>query len=645
MADTQRALKAPPAYSELAGSVRWLRANPILAAGVLLIAAQLWWQAGFLGRSFFRLDDYIYLEHASSSGLTWSYLTWVDAGHLDVVGSAIVWVLVRISPEDWTLASAATLVLLGCTCFALLRMLRTLFGDRPGILLLLVLYLLSPLALPGLSWWTVTLELLPLQLALFCAVTAHVHYLRTGGFKHVAAAAAWLAVGMLSSFEGAAVPFLLFALTSAFFTRGAWSRALWPALREHWRTWSLYIALTAAYVVLYLLRLRTSSAGLTKPSTFADALTFAGTLLRDTFVPGAFGGPWRWASTGVTALADPPPALAWASWVLAVIVVLASLMYGWRAWRAWAMLAGWVIVVDVVPVLAGRSSLVSVVVLGLSTRYVWDATGILILCAGLAFMPLADGPNRWQTPRRLSRPEFATATTLIAAMVVGSLWSFYDYPTDPAAAEAASYIATARVALADAPSGTVIVDDPTPVGVTGGFFGPVTNASRVLSPLPSGSPGASGSTGSPGSRPVFITQPDGTYDHLLEFDGFGRLVPSAVYGSSSPPVPAGGACWADTFGDVDVPLSTVATKASMLRIGYLAGSPAQVLVTFGTQSALYTVERGLHAVYFPISSGDDVGSVVIQQVSGPVPCVGDVQAGDLLPSEAGPAIPPWAVAG
>ena len=488
MADTQRALKAAPAYPELAGSVRWLRANPILAAGVLLIAAQLWWQAGFLGRSFFRLDDYIYLEHASSSGLTWSYLTWVDAGHLDVVGSAIVWVLVRISPEDWTLASAATLVLLGCTCFALLRMLRTLFGDRPGILLLLLLYLLSPLALPGLSWWTVSLEQLPLQLALFCAVTAHVHYLRTGGLKHVAAAAAWLAVGMLSSFEGAAVPFLLFAMTSAFFTRGAWSRALWPALREHWRTWSLYVGLTAAYVVLYLLRLRTSSAGLTKPATFADALTFAGTLLRDTFVPGAFGGPWRWASTGVTALADPPPALAWASWVLAVIVVLASLMYGWRAWRAWAILAGWLIVVDVVPVLAGRSSLVSVVVLGLSARYVWDATGILILCAGLAFMPLADGPERWETRRRLSRPEFAAATTLIAAVVVGSLWSFYDYPTDPTAAEAASYLATARLALADSPSGAVIVDDPTPVGVTGGFFGPVTNASSVLSPLPSGLP-------------------------------------------------------------------------------------------------------------------------------------------------------------
>jgi hypothetical protein len=635
VADTQRALKASPVDAELIGAIRWLRANQVLAVGLLLIAAQLWWKAGLLGRSFFRLDDYIYLEHASSSGLTWSYLTWVDAGHLDVVGSAIVWVLTRISPEDWTLASAATLVLLGCTCFALLRMLRTLFGDRPGILLLLSLYLLSPLSLPGLSWWTVTLEQLPLQLAIFCAVTAHVHYLRTGGFKHAVAAAAWLAVAMLSSFQGAAVPFLLFAMTSAFFVAGGWSRALWPTVRKHWRTWGLYLALTACYATLYLLRLRTSTAAPARPPTFADSLSYAGTLLRDTFVPGAFGGPWRWVASGVEALADPPTALAWASWVLAVVVVLASLMYGWRAWRAWAILVGWLIVVDVVPVLAGRSNLVSGLVLGLSARYVWDAIGIAVLCLGLAFMPLVGGPGPWSIPRRLSRPEFAAATTAVVAIVVGSLWSFYDYPADPAAAGGASYIATARQALADAPNGTVIVDDPTPVDVTGGFFGPVTETSSVLSPL---------MAESPGTRRVFITHPDGTYDHLMEFDGFGRLVPAAVYGDASPPVPAGGACWPDSFGNIAVPLASVATKASTLRIGYLAGSPARVLITFGGMSTLYSVERGLHSVFLPVS-GSSASTVVIQRVSGALPCVGDAQAGLLLPSEAGPAIPPLAVAG
>ena len=391
MTESPRALEAPQTSWQLAGSVRWLRANAVLAAGLLLIGAQMLWKAGLLGRSFFRLDDYLYLEHASTQGLTWNYLTWVDAGHLDVVGSAIAWVLVKISPDDWTLASAATLVLLACTCFALLRMLRTLFGDRPGVLLLLVLYLLSPLSLPSLSWWTVALEQLPLQLAIFCAVSAHVRYLRTRELRHAVAAAAWLTVAMLSAFQGAAVPLLLFAITSAFFATGTWPRALWPALREHWRAWALYAALTAAYVPLYLIRLGTSTVGLTRPPTFADVLDYAGTLLRETFLPGAFGGPWRWGASGVEALTAPPPALAWMSWALAVVIVLVSVMYTWRAWRAWAILAGWLVVVDIVPVLAGRSSLVPGELLGLSARYVWDASGILVLCLGLAFMPLVGG--------------------------------------------------------------------------------------------------------------------------------------------------------------------------------------------------------------------------------------------------------------
>jgi hypothetical protein len=639
LAQTPRALEVPQTEQtewELAVPVRWLRANPVLATGLLLIGAQLWWKAGLIGQSFFRLDDYYYIEHASTQGLTWSYLTWVDTGHLDVVGSAIAWMLVRIAPEDWTLASAATLVLLGCTCFALLRMLRTLFGDRPGILLLLAFYLLSPLSLPGVSWWTVALEQLPLQLAIFCAVTAHAHYLRTREFKHAVAAAAWLVVAMLSSFRGAVVPFLLFAITSAFFAQGAWSRALWPVLREHWRTWGLYLALTAAYVPLYLVRLTTSSRGLTKPTSFTDVLSYAGTLLRETFVPGAFGGPWRWGLSGVQALTDPPSALAWLSWVLATLVVLASLMYAWRAWRAWAILVGWLIVVDIVPVLAGRSSLVSGAVLGLSARYVWDATGILVLCLGLAFMPLAGGPGPRQSPRRLSRPEFAAATTVVAAIFFGSLWSFYNYPADPTVPAARSYIATARLALADAPSGTVIVDDPVPSDVTDGFTGPVAEASSVLSPLLSGPPG---------SRPTFVAQPNGSYDRLLEFDGYGRLVPSAIYGVTSQPVPAGGSCWpADADGNIVVPLNSLATGVRTLRIGYLAAGPAQVRVTFGPRSLLSSVQKGLNSVYVPVS-GATGGTVVIKQFSGAMPCIGNVAAGALLPSEAGPALPALAVAG
>lgn len=639
LAESPQALETPKTSLEPPEAVRWVRSRPVLAIGLLLIVANVWWKSGLLGKSFFRLDDWFYLEHASTEGFTFSYLFWVDGGHLDVVGSAIAWLTQRSSPDDWTLATAVTLVLLACTCLALLRMLRTLFGDRPAILLVLVLYMLSPLSLPGLSWWTVTLEQLPLQLAIFCAVDAHVHYLRTGRYRHAVAAAAWLAVAMLSSFQGAAVSVLLFALTSAFFATGPWSRAVWPVLRAHWRAWLLYAVLTAAYVPLYVARLRTSSIVVTKPTTASEVASYASALVRDTFVPGAFGGPWRWSSSGLEALTNPPPALAWLSWLLAIAIVVISLMYAWDAWRAWAILACWFIVVDVVPVLAGRSAFVPGVILGLSARYVWDATGILALCVGLAFLPLAGSPRPVRSPRRLGRAEFAAATTVIVAIVFGSIWSYSDFPVDQTAGgapgDASSYIATARAALADAPSGTLIVDNPVPPALTGGaFFGPVGMASSVLSPL---------LTGPPASRPRFLTQPNGTYSHLLEFNAKGQLVPAGIVGGYSASKHAGGACWPANSGLVTVPLNPMAKDANTLRIGYLAAGSGQVQISFGSQFLVYNFQKGLNSAFLALH-GASGQTVAIQQTSGAHLCIGDVEAGDVFMTP-GPPIPAVPVSG
>ena len=79
---------------------------------------------------------------------------------------------------------------------------------------------------------------------------------------------------------------------------------------------------------------------------------------------------------------------------------------------------------------------------------------------------------------------------------------------------------------------------------------------------------------------------------------------------------------------------------SLVGCGSASDSPE----SFGARSVLYSVQKGLHAAYLPVSGGS-AGTVVIQQVSGAMPCVGDVQAGTLLPSAAGPAVPPLAVTG
>lgn len=628
--------QAPPtarAGVELDRAYRWLQANTVTVVGVLLIGAQLWWKAGLLGHSFFRLDDYYFLERAATSGLSWKYLMWVNAGKLTPAGFVISWILVRISPVDWTLISAFTLVLLAGTCVALLRMLRTLFGDHPAILIPLLVYLVSPLTFPGLVWWSVTLELLPLQLAMFCAVTAHVHYLRSGRFRHAVATAAWLLAGMASSIKGAAVPLLLFAVTSAFYYSAPWSRAAWSALRDHWRAWSLYAALMVGYVAIYLVQLSTSSEQPGRPGTFGGVFAFVSTLVRGTFVPGVLGGPWRWLGVGVYVAANPPVGLARFSWVLAAAVVIVSIWYRPAAWRAWAILAGWLAVVDILPVLLGRTSIVPGVLLGMVTRYVWDTVGVLALCLGLAFLPLAGNRPVYRARVRIGWPVHALTASVLTALVIGSVWSFRAYGADPTAAQGRSYVATARIAVASVPSGTVIVDDPVPQYVMGGFYGPVSEASSVLGPLV---------TGRSSGQPRFVSRPDGTIDRLMEFDGWGRLAPAVIVGVASQPLTTG-RCWPSRGGSAVIPLRSVAASPRTLRIGYLSGAAGQVMIEFGGQSWLYAVQKGLHSAYFPVQGS--ASTVVVQSTEGNLPCIGDAEAGVLLPSGAGPAIPSLAVTG
>jgi hypothetical protein len=224
---------------------------------------------------------------------------------------------------------------------------------------------------------------------------------------------------------------------------------------------------------------------------------------------------------------------------------------------------------------------------------------------------------------------------LVTAVVIGSIWSYRSYPSDPDAAAARSFVATARIALSEAPAGTVVVDNPVPRDVTGGqHFSRRTSVSGLLGPLVSGSGQA---------RPRFIPRPDGTYAHLMEFDGWGRLVPAVISGAASPPLAAGKSCLAVRQGTLVVRLTSVARHARYLRIGYLAGSAARLTIEFAGRIYGYTVRRGLQAAVLPVTGSGRV--VIIETLSGKVPCIGDVRAGVLLPAGAGPAIPPLAVNG
>ena len=93
-------------------------------------------------------------------------------------------------------------------------------------------------------------------------------------------------------------------------------------------------------------------------------------------------------------------------------------------------------------------------------------------------------------------------------------------------------------------------------------------------------------TGLAGTGARFVTQPVGTIDNLMEFNDSGQLVPVGIVGAASPTRPSGSSCWNRGNDIATVPLSSTATGASTLQIGYLSGAPGQVLVTYGGTQTL-----------------------------------------------------------
>src|SRR5258705_8385244 len=67
-------VETAPEFGRLA---EWLRPNWIRLAGVLLVGAQAWWMSGLLAHSYFKLDDFYYVERSASEGLGWNYLMWM----------------------------------------------------------------------------------------------------------------------------------------------------------------------------------------------------------------------------------------------------------------------------------------------------------------------------------------------------------------------------------------------------------------------------------------------------------------------------------------------------------------------------------------------------------------------------------------
>jgi hypothetical protein len=230
----------------------------------------------------------------------------------------------------------------------------------------------------------------------------------------------------------------------------------------------------------------------------------------------------------------------------------------------------------------------------------------------------------------------AVTLVLLAAFLAGSFWSLQSFEAVTTTSAARSYIATAQVAVRDAPRGTLIVDGPTPATIMDpGFFWRQGYTSQVIGAV---------ARREPARQLSWTRSPHGVIPSLMTFDGQGRLRPVAVEGPSSKALPRRQHCWA---------LTAAGTRISLLgsldrwpwtaRLEY--SGPATVLaVSFGGDWQDVAVPTGRHAVYVPVVGAGSALSVRLIG-AGARACLASVTVGSLHPRRAGPAIPATPVHG
>ncbi|HUC58657.1 MAG TPA: hypothetical protein VMA95_14745 [Streptosporangiaceae bacterium] len=553
--------------------------------GLMTIALVFLWKAQFVLVRYFAQDDIVNLDLARRSGLWWHYVTLLSGGQLTPGLRVLAWVLSRASLYDWPVAAGLLVALMGCASLAAFRVLRTLLGDRPVILVPLIVFLLSPIVMPDLGGWWAGMREVPLQLATLLAIDAHVRYVRSGRQRELVTAAGWLVFGLLFSAQAVFLPLLLFAITSAFLVGApSWRGGVALAARRFAPAWRWYGIVLVCYAVTYLSAL--SSAG---PRTVSGPMWKLA-------LTGLAGGPWAWHPVGpglLYAMAFPSAALIVAVALVVVVTVALSVWARPVAWRAWLILGAWL--------------------------FLGDPAAVLAICVGLAFFPLAgDLVPAVAWPRRaLTVRSFCLV--LGTLFIAGSVWSDQAYENvTNGYPEIAAYLSNAGRAVALAEPGTNVLDLPVPAPLVSPAFGLDGYESVVIGPLT--------------DRLRWVERLRGTIAGLKMFGPDGRLYPTLIYGVRSPRrrEPGLAACWPRLGRRVTVRFARrTGVRDRTLQLNYIwAGVPARVEVRYGSLAGWIRLVPGLHNAYLPVR-----GRVRSVTVYGAVShlCVGGAEAGVPVP--------------
>jgi hypothetical protein len=580
-----------------------------------MIALQLVLRGWAVAGSWFYADDFIFLGTVARGEATTDWLFSPHNIHLMPLGLWLTTLVGAVGAFSWTAAVAEILVLQLLASLACWWMLRTFFGDRPGILVPLGAFLFLPMSFPTVVWWAAVVNQLPHQAALYACLAAHVVYLRERRRWALVMATVFFALALGSYTKGLLVPVLLVLVAVLYFAEGGLLRRPWRALVDYWQAWTAYGVVTAGYLVTYLTTV--PSTGRPDLQVLADTVDLS---LTTSLAPSMLGGPWVWTSlnqvggVGPRLFVDTPASLVALSWLVLGMLALVAVLRRRRAWFAILVLAVYALA-SAVLVGAGRAGDFGVASASLELRYFADLSGVVALCLGLALLPVrgAVGSSEPRTPvvldLHVGRRWVAAG---LAVVLAGSLWSSFAYARpwhDPEQMPQEQWIANATEGLTAEP--VEIPDTPVPDSVLWAAGFPANLVSRLLSPL--------------GDRVQVVDQ--GT--DLKMLDDRGRLRPATI-----PDVPRtqpgpDGACGYAVRESTKIQIVPVLDFDFWLTISYLGAQDGTMTVSAGRTETELPVERGPHTAYVRTQGAYD--SVTLTPAPGTTLCVDNLNVGFLAP--------------
>lgn len=588
------------------------RLPPVASAAIALIGLQLAIRAVLAFSGYYYWDDLIIVGRAGTQPLmSGAFLLSDHDGHLMPGAFLLGGIITRAAPLVWTWPALSLVVLQLLASLALLRALHTILGWRPALLVPLVFALFSPLTVPSFAWWAAALNYLPMLAALAWVCADAVLLVRTGRRRYAVSGALVYLGGLLFFEKSAVIPFVAFVLAVLLCRVVGHPDPLRRVWRQGAALWVPALALTAAWVGLYL--------AVVDQQRWSGDLSMTWDLLCRSvthgIVPALAGGPWQWQRWApASPWAVPPPAAMAVGWIALIVTVMVSVLRKQRLGWVWATALGYALACQV-PVYLMRSSAFTALELAQTLRYLADLAWVLALLAAVGLCAPNRPARRWLdvSPRRTAAVLAAAAAFLTASMVSTGTFrnSWQDNPTKAYLQNAVRGLAAARTE-----SPAPMLDQEVDPLILQRVVGPESLASHMFALV--------------ADRPAF----DRSTDRLRMLDNAGRVVDAEVTWVRRVipgPRPQCGYFVAPD-GPVRMPLDGPLLPAEWTaELSYLANTEGSMVLSLpvGPETRV-PVRPGLNRVFVRLSGAGDAVAVRAA-TSGLTLCVASGPVGFLAP--------------